>query len=115
MGRSVACSSAATWVVTSPSITAPSSRPRVKAKPELVVARALKPSPSKTRADPASQGVGMTKGSPSCRARKRSPFTRCRSTGRLRGVPEALGLGQRLELLQRVVLDLPDALACDPE
>src|SRR5919112_417578 len=30
-------------------------------------------------------------------------------------VAEALGLRQRLELLQRVVLDLADALACDVE
>ena len=38
------------------SVTFPSRRPSVKAKPELVVASALKPRASSTRADPASQG-----------------------------------------------------------
>src|SRR5215212_7650647 len=115
MGRSVTWSSAATCAATSSSVTPPSSRPSVNAKPELVVASALKPSASKTRAEPASQGFGMTKGCPSWSARKCSPFARCLATSRLRGVPEALSLGKGLELLQRVVLDLADALACDAE
>src|ERR1700751_2091947 len=34
---------------------------------------------------------------------------------RLRSVPQPLRLGQRLELLERVVLDLPDTLAGDVE
>src|SRR6266568_3824472 len=55
----------------------PSSRPSVNAKPELVVASALNPSASRTRADPASQGFGITKGSPVCRARKASPSSCC--------------------------------------
>jgi hypothetical protein len=42
----------------------PSSRPRVNANPELVVASALKPSASSTRADPGSHGFGITNGSP---------------------------------------------------
>src|SRR5437660_3195731 len=33
----------------------------------------------------------------------------------LRGVAQPLGLGQRLELLERVVLDLPDPLTGDVE
>ena len=52
----------------------PSMRPSVKAKPELVVASALKPSASRTRAEPASQGFGITNGSPSWRARKSAAF-----------------------------------------
>ena len=54
-----------------PSVTPPSGRPRVKAKAELVVARALNPSAVRTLAEPASQGFGMTNGSPRCRSRKR--------------------------------------------
>jgi uncharacterized protein len=38
------------------------------------VARALKPSPAKTFAEPASQGLGMMNASPSCNARKSAPF-----------------------------------------
>ncbi len=41
----------------------------MNANPELVVASALKPSASSTRAEPASHGLGKTNGSPSCRAR----------------------------------------------
>ena len=37
----------------------PSGRPRVNAKPELVLASAWNPSPASTLADPASQGFGM--------------------------------------------------------
>src|SRR3954449_12170077 len=57
---------------TSSSVTSPSARPSVNAKPELVVASALKPSSSSMRAEPASHGFGMTKGSPSWSARKRA-------------------------------------------
>src|SRR5262245_31709247 len=71
-GRSVAALRAATWSTTSSRVAAPSSRPRVNAKPELVVARARKPRAASTRAEPASQGFGMTNGSPSCSARNAS-------------------------------------------
>src|SRR3954452_6246076 len=56
--------------ITSSSVTSPSARPSVNAKPELVVANALKPSSSSMRAEPASQGLGMMNGSPSWRAWK---------------------------------------------
>ena len=55
---------AATWVrcpSASSSETPLSGRPNVQANPELVVARALKPSEARNRALPASQGLGMTK------------------------------------------------------
>src|SRR4029077_13930460 len=65
---SVSRSTPATWLQTSSSVALPSSRPRVNAKPELVVASAAKPSASSIRADPTSQGFGMTKGSPTCSA-----------------------------------------------
>jgi hypothetical protein len=52
-------------------------RPMVKAKPELVLASALKPRPARTLAEPASHGLGMTNGSPSCSARKSAPFSCC--------------------------------------
>src|SRR3954466_8864659 len=54
---------------TSSSVTSPSARPSVNAKPELVVASALKPSSSSMRAEPASHGFGMTNGPPPGRAR----------------------------------------------
>ena len=44
----------------------------MKAKPELVVASAWKPSASSIRAEPASHGFGITNGSPSCSARNAS-------------------------------------------
>ena len=75
-GRSVAASSTATCSITSSSVTSPSNRPSVKAKPALVVASALKPSAVSTFADPASQGLGITNGSPSCSARNSSAL-RC--------------------------------------
>src|SRR5437762_2922385 len=53
-------------------------RPRVKANPELVLATALNPSASRTRAEPASHGFGITNGSPAWSDRKASPF-RCGS------------------------------------
>ena len=46
-------------------------------KPELVVASALKPSASSTRAEPASHGFGMTNGSPAWRAWNLSAFSGC--------------------------------------
>ena len=55
----------------------PSGRPSVKAKPELVVASALKPSASKTLAEPASQGFGMMNAPRSCSARKSAAFFSC--------------------------------------
>src|SRR3954465_5841676 len=54
---------------TSSRVTSPSARPSVNAKPELVVASALKPSSSSIRAEPTSHGFGITNGSPSWRAR----------------------------------------------
>ncbi len=82
MGSAVAKSSAATCSQTSSSVTPPSRRPSVNANPELVVASAEKPSASRTRADPASHGFGITNGSPSCSERNASAFSRCRpSTG----------------------------------
>src|SRR6185295_2705151 len=41
----------------------------------LVVASARKPSAASTRAEPASQGFGITNGSPACRARNASAFS----------------------------------------
>ena len=51
-------------------VTRVSDRPSVQANPELVVARALKPSISRYRALPTSHGLGMTKQPVSCSARK---------------------------------------------
>jgi len=51
-------------------VTLPSLRPREAAKPELVVARALKPSDASNLAEPRSHGFGSRSGSPArCRAR----------------------------------------------
>ena len=47
----------------------------MNAKPELVVASASKPSAGEDLAEPASQGFGITNGSPSWSARNRSPFS----------------------------------------
>jgi len=52
----------------------------VNAKPELVVASALNPSASSTRAEPASQGFGMRNGSPACSAANASAFSSCVAT-----------------------------------
>src|SRR3954451_19600249 len=62
----------AVCAITSSRVTSPSARPSVNAKPELVVASALKPSSSSIRAEPASHGFGITNGSPSWRARNSS-------------------------------------------
>src|ERR1700730_6386450 len=48
----------------------PSGRPCDQAKPELVVASALKPRLCRNRALPTSQGFGMTKHPASCNCRK---------------------------------------------
>ena len=61
---------------TSSSVTPPSSRPSVKANPALVVASALNPSDASNLAEPASHGLGMMNGGPSCRARKSSTLLR---------------------------------------
>src|SRR5450432_2100815 len=65
---------AVAWETTSSSVVCPSCRPSVNAKPELVVATALKPKAANTRADPASHALGITNGSPACSAAKASPF-----------------------------------------
>ena len=70
---------------TSSSAALPSARPIVNAKPELVVASALKPSDSSTFAEPVSHGLGMTNGSPACSARNAAPF----SAVVVRGAPAA--------------------------
>ena len=75
-GRSRA-TSASTCATTSSSVTFPSRRPSVKAKPELVVASALNPSASSTRAEPASQGFGITNGSPAWSSSKRTARSAC--------------------------------------
>ena len=75
-GTSVAAVTDAVWAIASSGVTSPSRRPSVNANPELVVASALHPSACITRADPASQGLGMTNGSPACSARNASPFAR---------------------------------------
>src|SRR6266849_1387243 len=57
-------------------VTEPSLRPRVAAKPELVVARASKPSDTSNLAEPRSQGFGIRSGSPGrCRARNRCAWS----------------------------------------
>src|SRR4051812_5402931 len=71
-GSSVAAVSARTCAATSSRVALPSGRPSVNAKPELVVASAVKPSCSSTRAEPASHGLGNRNGSPPCSARKAS-------------------------------------------
>lgn len=60
------CASASSWV------TWPSRRPRVAAKPLLVLAIASKPSDASSRAEPASQALGCSSGpSPWCSSRNR--------------------------------------------
>ena len=78
-------STASTCRTTSSSAALPSARPIVNAKPELVVASALKPSDSSTFAEPVSHGLGMTNGSPACSARNAAPF----SAVVVRGAPAA--------------------------
>jgi hypothetical protein len=75
IGTSTAPTSDSTCCTTSSRVVRESRRPSVNAKPELVVARASKPSPSSTRADPASQGFGITNGSPAWRAWNLSAFS----------------------------------------
>ena len=70
-----ACSSASSLV------TAPSGRPSVRAKPLLVVARARKPSEASSLAEPASQGLGSSSGSPAwCSERNWSALPVCMVT-----------------------------------
>src|SRR5579859_8082808 len=54
-----------------PTAPSPSGLPSEKANPALVVARASNPAPARSRAEPASQGLGSRKQpARSCRARK---------------------------------------------
>src|SRR3954470_9327111 len=71
-GMSTSVVSRATWFTSSASDVPPSARPRVNAKPELVVASAGKPSDSSTRAEPTSHGFGIRNGAPECSALNRS-------------------------------------------
>ena len=57
-GTSTAATSSPQWPSTSSLSIAPSSRPRLAAKPPLVVASASNPSEANKRADPTSHGVG---------------------------------------------------------
>ena len=70
--------SSATCATTSSRVASPSRRPSVYANPELVVASASNPSAARTRAEPASHGLGMTNGSPSWRAPKGGRLVRLR-------------------------------------
>src|SRR6266446_1792691 len=60
-GRSVASTMARPCASASSRVTLPSRRPRTPAAAPLEVASAWKPSPARMRADPASQGLGITK------------------------------------------------------
>jgi hypothetical protein len=53
---------AAAWPIASSRVTSPSGRPRVAAKPPLVVASASKPSDARRAADPGSHGLGSSSG-----------------------------------------------------
>ena len=70
--------------------------------PPLVVASALKPRYCSTLAAPASQGFGITNGSPSCRARKVSARSACDIGRAYRegpgGRPQGLDEDRRLRL-----------------
>src|ERR1043166_1449297 len=72
IGSFVASARAVTCAATSSSVVLPSLRARGDANPELVGASAWNPNASRTRAEPASHGFGMTNGSPSCSARNAS-------------------------------------------
>ena len=61
------------WIIAS-NVTAPSGRPREKAKPALVVASALKPKRAKQLGVPHPTGLGMTKVE-ACRSRKILPLS----------------------------------------
>src|SRR3984957_17924733 len=72
-GMSTAPASSPPWPRTSSLLMAPSRRPRVAAKPPLVVAIASNPSEANRAADPMSQALGMRSGVPgTCSARNRS-------------------------------------------
>ena len=60
----IAAAIVAAWAIASSRVTDPSRRPRVAAKPLLVVARAWNPSQASSRADPWSQGLGSSRGRP---------------------------------------------------
>src|SRR5262249_59993399 len=60
-GTSVAAAISRKWASIMPRGTLPSGMPWVKANPALVVASALNPNPCRYRAEPTSQGLGMTK------------------------------------------------------
>src|SRR3954447_25911296 len=85
----------ATCDLTSSSVTVPSGRPSVNARPPLVVARALKPRPSRTLAEPASQGLGITNASPWCSAAKASPFSCCVATRRSSHLAQSVQVAAR--------------------
>ncbi len=75
-GSSVAATIARACASASSRVTLPSRRPSVPAQAPLDVARAAKPSPARTRAEPASQGLGITKAlDRSCSARKRTALS----------------------------------------
>src|SRR5580692_4614525 len=66
------------WASTSSRVIAPSRRPRVTAKPPLVVAMAAQPMEAKRRAEPSSHALGMKSGVPGTwRARRVSAFSDC--------------------------------------
>src|SRR5918992_1980195 len=120
-GRSVARSRARACSTTSSRLTSPSDRPSVAAKPPLVLASAWKPSFARAWADPASQGLGITNGSPSCKARNASPFSSCDGVIRPRAAGSAADCAHRPRRLAEapladVVLQLlaPDGRADDP-
>ena len=75
-GRSTAATTARACASASSRRTWPSRRPSVPAKAPLDVASAGKPRPARMRAEPASQGLGITNApGPWCRARKRSALS----------------------------------------
>src|SRR5438445_549074 len=49
------------WVIASSRVTPPSRRPKTAAEAALEVAKASKPTPARTRAEPMSQGFGIKK------------------------------------------------------
>ena len=75
-GRAVAATMARACASASSRVTFPSRRPSVPAQAPLDVASAAKPSPARTRAEPASHGLGITKApGRSWRARNRAALS----------------------------------------
>src|SRR5438093_685872 len=71
-GRSVASTMARAWASASSRVTLPSRRPSVPAQAPLEVASAWKPRPARMRAEPGSQGLGITNApGPWCSCRNR--------------------------------------------